>query len=120
MADGAMPAKPTAKPEPPLYASHAKVFPKPVSGFYRRLKWWLLWLLLGIYYVAPWLRWDRGPRAPDQAILLDAEQGRLFFFAIEIWPQEVYHLTGLMITAAVGLFLEPSLAGRVWCGFACP
>jgi cytochrome c oxidase accessory protein FixG len=117
MPDGS-PSKSAVKP--PLYASHVKIFPKSVSGFYRRLKWRLLWLLLGVYYVAPWLRWDRGPGAPDQAILVDAGQGRLFFFMIEIWPQEVYYLTGLLIMAAVGLFLATSLAGRVWCGFACP
>jgi cytochrome c oxidase accessory protein FixG len=117
MPDGSFPESAV---KPPLYASHVKIFPKSVSGFYRRLKWQLLWLLLGVYYVAPWLRWDRGPGAPDQAILIDAGQGRLFFFMIEIWPQEVYYLTGLLIVAAVGLFLATSLAGRVWCGFACP
>jgi len=118
MPDGILTTKSAAKT--PLYASHIKIVPKSVSGFYRRLKWQLLWLLLGIYYIAPWIRWDRGPGAPDQAILIDAEQGRLFFFMIEIWPQEVYYLTGLLIMAAIGLFLATSLAGRVWCGFACP
>ena len=117
MPDG---SQPKSAVKPPLYASHVKIFPKSVSGFYRRLRWQLLWLLLGFYYAAPWLRWDRGPGAPDQAILVDAGQGRLFFFMIEIWPQEVYYLTGLLIMAAVGLFLATSLAGRVWCGFACP
>jgi cytochrome c oxidase accessory protein FixG len=111
---------PDGSPKLELYASRTKIFPKSVDGFYRRLKWWLLGLLLGVYYVAPWIRWDRGPDAPNQAILVDAEQGRLFFFFIEIWPQEVYYLTGLMIIAAVGLFLATSLAGRVWCGYACP
>ncbi|WP_207481188.1 cytochrome c oxidase accessory protein CcoG [Arenibaculum pallidiluteum] len=105
---------------PALYASRTKIFPKAVDGFYRRLKWALLWLLLAVYYVAPWVRWDRGPDAPSQAILVDLEQGRLFFFMIEIWPQEVYYLTGLLILAAVALFLATSLAGRVWCGYACP
>ena len=114
MPDGSPTSKAEARPQ--LYASRVKIFPKSVSGFYRRLKWRLLWLLLAIYYVAPWLRWDRGPGAPDQAILVDAERGRLFFFMIEIWPQEVYYLTGLLILAAIGLFLATSLAGRVWCG----
>ena len=118
MPDGSPTLKAEAKPQ--LYASRIKVFPKSVSGFYRRLKWQMLWLLLAIYYVAPWLRWDRGPGAPDQAILVDAGQGRLYFFMIEIWPQEVYYLTGLLIMAAIGLFLATSLAGRVWCGYACP
>ena len=118
MLDGSAPPK--AELQPQLYASRVKIFPKSVSGFYRRLKWQMLWLLLALYYVAPWLRWDRGAGAPDQAILVDAEQGRLFFFMIEIWPQEVYYLTGLLIMAAIGLFLATSLAGRVWCGYACP
>src|SRR5690606_27080750 len=85
-----------------------------------RLKWLALGLLLAIYYLLPWLRWDRGPGAPDQAVLIDMPSRRAYFFFIEIWPQEVYYLTGLLILAAVGLFLMTSLAGRVWCGYACP
>ena len=68
----------------------------------------------------PWLRWDRGPGAPNQAVLADMAGGRLYFFGIEIWPQEVYYLTGLLMLAAFGLFLATSLFGRLWCGFACP
>ena len=76
--------------------------------------------LLSIYYGTPWLRWDRGPHAPDQAILIDMTGRRGYFFGIEIWPQEVYYLAGLLILAAIGLFLVTSLSGRVWCGYACP
>ncbi|MEX0298046.1 MAG: cytochrome c oxidase accessory protein CcoG, partial [Kordiimonas sp.] len=76
--------------------------------------------LLGIYYLAPFLRWDRGEHAPDQAILIDMSTQRAYFFFIEIWPQEVYYLTGILILAAIGLFLATSLFGRVWCGYACP
>jgi len=68
----------------------------------------------------PWLRWDRGPNAPDQAILVDMAGRRAYFFWIEIWPQEVYYLAGLLILGAIGLFLVTSVAGRVWCGFTCP
>lgn len=75
---------------------------------------------LAIYYITPWIRWDRGLNAPDQAVLLDFPGRRFYFFFIEIWPQEVYYLTGLLILAAVGLFFVTSLAGRVWCGYACP
>ena len=57
---------------------------------------------------------------PNQAILADIDGGRLYFFGIEIWPQEVYYLTGILIMAAFGLFLATSLPGRLWCGFACP
>jgi hypothetical protein len=103
-----------------LFATHEKVYPKSVAGKYRKLKWIALAVLLAIYYVVPWLRWDRGPTAPDQAVLVDLTGPRLYFFFIEIWPQEIYYLTGLLIMAAVGLFLATSLAGRIWCGYACP
>ena len=113
-------------PDPPprdsdkLYADHVKVYPQRVWGRFRKLKWTALAVLLGIYYLAPWLRWDRGPGAPDQAILIDMPGRRAYFFLIEIWPQEVYFLAGLLILGALGLFLATSLFGRVWCGFACP
>jgi cytochrome c oxidase accessory protein FixG len=77
-------------------------------------------VLLGIYYFVPWLRWDRGSHAPDQAVLIDMPARRAYFFGIEIWPQEVYFITGLLVLAAVGLFFVTSLLGRVWCGYACP
>jgi cytochrome c oxidase accessory protein FixG len=103
-----------------LYASRVRVYPKAVKGRFRTLKWTVLGLLLAIYYVLPWLRWDRGAGAPDQAVLIDMTNRRGYFFFIEIWPQEVFYLTGILILAAVGLFLVTSLAGRVWCGYACP
>ncbi|MXW90679.1 MAG: cytochrome c oxidase accessory protein CcoG [Rhodospirillaceae bacterium] len=103
-----------------LYARRAQVYPRKVRGRFRSLKWAALLGLLGLYYVLPWVRWDRGPGAPDQAVLVDLNHERGYFFFIEIWPQEVYYLTGLLVLAAVGLFLATSLAGRVWCGYACP
>jgi polyferredoxin len=66
------------------------------------------------------LRWDRGPNAPDQAVLIDLSNSRFYFFFIEIWPQEIYYLTGLLIIAAMTLFLMNALAGRIWCGYLCP
>ncbi len=104
----------------PLYASRVKVYPKLVGGTFRRLKWIVMALTLTIYYVTPWLRWDRGPSLPDQAVLLDFPARRFYFFFLEIWPQEFYYITGLLILAALGLFLVTSVAGRVWCGYACP
>ena len=103
-----------------LYARRAQVYPRKVSGRFRRIKWAALIGLLVLYYVLPWVRWDRGPGAPDQAVLVDLNHERGYFFFIEIWPQEVYYLTGVLVLAAVGLFLATSLAGRVWCGYACP
>ena len=104
----------------PLYAGRIKVHPKSISGTFRRIKWAALLVLLALYYVAPWIRFDRGPGAPGQAILADFVTRRLYFFWIEIWPQEVYYLTGILILAAFGLFLATALFGRLWCGFACP
>jgi cytochrome c oxidase accessory protein FixG len=103
-----------------LYAEHVKIYPQRVWGRFRVIKWSALGLLLGIYYLAPWLRWDRGIGRPDQALLVDMPNRRAYFFWIEIWPQEVYYLAGLLILGAVGLFLATSLLGRVWCGFTCP
>jgi len=103
-----------------LYKARVKIHPKLVQGRYRRLKWLVLALTLAIYYATPWLRWERGPSAPDQAVLLDLPARRFYFFFVEIWPQEIYYLTGLLILAALGLFLATSLFGRVWCGYACP
>jgi cytochrome c oxidase accessory protein FixG len=106
--------------EQPLYAGRIRVYPKQVAGTFRRLKWAVLALCLGLYYTVPWLRWDRGPNAPNQAILLDLPGQRGYFFGIEIWPQEIYFLAGLMILGALALFLVSSLFGRLWCGYACP
>ena len=110
----------TAPAPPPLYASHEKVYPKAVRGRFRRIKWWVALVLLAFYVVLPWIRWDRGPGMPDQAVLLDLESQRFYLFAIELWPQQIYYMTGAMILAAVGLFLATAIAGRVWCGYTCP
>jgi cytochrome c oxidase accessory protein FixG len=77
-------------------------------------------ITLGIYYLIPWIRWDRGPALPDQAVLVDLANRRFFFFWIEIWPHEFYFIAGLLIMAGLGLFLFTSALGRVWCGYACP
>jgi cytochrome c oxidase accessory protein FixG len=103
-----------------LYKKRVKVHPKRVNGAFRRLKWWIMGITLGVYYVTPWLRWDRGPGAPDQAVLIDFPARRFYFFFIEIWPQEVYYITGLLILAALGLFLVTTVVGRAWCGYSCP
>ncbi len=107
-------------PPPELYASREPIFPRRVYGFFRNLKWVLMILMLGIYYITPWIRWDRGPNLPDQAVLIDMGGRRFFFFMIEIWPHEFYFVAGLLIMAGLGLFLFTSAAGRVWCGYACP
>ena len=103
-----------------LYAAREPIFPRRVKGNFRRFKWVIMAITLGIYYLAPWIRWDRGPELPDQAILVDLANRRFFFFWIEIWPHEFYFVAGLLVMAGLGLFLFTSALGRVWCGYACP
>ena len=103
-----------------FYKSRVPIYPKLVHGTYRKIKWAAMIVTLGIYYLVPWIRWDRGPSAPTQAVLVDLAHERFYFFFIEIWPQEVYYITGLLVLAAVSLFLINALFGRLWCGYACP
>lgn len=103
-----------------LYKKRTPIHPKLAFGRFRNLKWAAMIVLLAIYYLTPWIRWDRGAGRPDQAVLVDFEGRRFYFFFIELWPQEVYYITGLLILAAVGIFLSSALFGRIWCGYACP
>lgn len=102
------------------YASRPSIYPKLAHGYFRSVKWVVMAVTLGIYYLLPWLRWDRGPSLPDQAFLLDFANARMFFGPIEIWAQELYFITGVLIVSALGLFLVTAVAGRMWCGYACP
>ena len=103
-----------------LYANRVRVYPKSVHGPVRRFKWAVLIACLGLYYILPWLRWERGVNQPNQAVLLDLSRERFYFFSLQFWPQDIYYLTGLLIMGAVALFLVTSLIGRVWCGYTCP
>jgi cytochrome c oxidase accessory protein FixG len=126
---GAKPAAPPAQPagdgtsgqrHRELYAARKAVHNKRIDGPFRRFKWLVMLVTLTIYYVTPWIRWDRGPFAPDQAVLIDLEHRRFYMFDIEIWPHEFYFVAGLLIMAGIGLFLVTSAVGRAWCGYACP
>src|SRR5690242_7760287 len=104
----------------PLYAARKEVYPQSVSGTFRRTKWGLMAFCLGVYYLLPFVRWNRGLGAPNQAVLVDLPNSRFYFFFIELWPQEVYYFTGLLIVAALTLFLMNAVGGRIWCGYLCP
>ncbi len=103
-----------------LYEARKAVHPQRIDGTFRRLKWAIMVVTLAIYYITPWIRWDRGPYAPNQAVLVDLANRRFYMFGIEIWPHEFYYVAGLLIMAGIGLFLVTSAVGRAWCGYSCP
>lgn len=114
------PASAPAPAQGIAYAPHRKIHPKAIDGAYRRIKTKVGVVLTALFLVLPWLRWDRGGHAPDQAVLFDLANQRFYLFSIELWPQHVYFFVGAMILAAVALFAATAIAGRVWCGFTCP
>ncbi|MDE1569690.1 cytochrome c oxidase accessory protein CcoG [Aquabacter sp. P-9] len=114
------PAAAASADDAPLYEARRQIYPQSVRGRLRTIKWVVLAITLGIYYFLPFVRWNRGPGAPDQAVLIDFPARRFYFFFIEIWPQEFYYVAGLLILAALILFLMNAVAGRVWCGYLCP
>lgn len=101
-------------------AARRRPVPLPVKGRFRRIKTGIGAGLLGLFFVLPWLRWDRGEGAPGQAILFDVPGRHLLVFGLEFWPQDLPLVLGLMVLGALGLFLATAISGRLWCGFTCP
>jgi cytochrome c oxidase accessory protein FixG len=97
------------------YAAHSKVYPREVSGRFARLRIFAVTILLGIFYVLPWVQWNH-----RQAILFDLPARKFYLFGLTLFPQDFYLLTWLLIIAALSLFFFTALAGRLWCGYACP
>ena len=104
----------------PLYVATPRIHPRAIQGRYRTIKTSLALVLLVLTAVLPWVRWSRGDGMPDQAVLFSFTAMRAYCFDLELWPQDFYYLTALLVVAGLGLFLASTLWGRVWCGFACP
>ncbi|MFN2309852.1 MAG: cytochrome c oxidase accessory protein CcoG [Gammaproteobacteria bacterium] len=111
------PSKPTSDRavEEALYAKRLKIYPREVHGIFARLRVLGGAVLLGLYYCVPWLRWD-----DHQAVLFDLPARKFHIFALTFWPQDFFYLAVLLIIAALALFFFTTLAGRLWCGYACP
>jgi cytochrome c oxidase accessory protein FixG len=108
-----------AIPSPPqaesLYEAQKKIYPRAVTGRFARWRWAMVWLTQLIFYGLPWVQW--GER---QAVLFDLAARRFYIFGYVLYPQDFIYLTGLLVVSALSLFLFTAVAGRLWCGFACP
>ncbi|MCC7250175.1 MAG: 4Fe-4S binding protein [Lysobacter sp.] len=98
-----------------MYVSEKKIHPRDVDGRFQRLRGIAVWVLLGMFYVFPWLNWDG-----RQSVLFDLPARKFYVFWLNFWPQDFVYLAMLLIIAGLSLFFFTALAGRLWCGYACP
>ncbi|RCS58070.1 cytochrome c oxidase accessory protein CcoG [Parvibium lacunae] len=98
-----------------LYEVRKKIYPRAVEGWFATWRWSLVWLTQLLYYGTPWLQWNG-----RQAVLFDLAERKFYIFGLILWPQDFIYLTILLILSAFGLFLFTAVAGRLFCGYACP
>ncbi len=98
-----------------LYQAQKTIYPRSVSGFFSKWRWVLVWLTQLVFYGLPWLEWGQ-----RQAVLFDLSARRFYIFGLVLYPQDFIYLTGLLVISAFSLFLFTAVAGRLWCGYACP
>jgi cytochrome c oxidase accessory protein FixG len=99
----------------PLYEVRQAIYPRAVRGWFAAWRWTLVWATQIVFYGGPWLRWN-----DRQAVLFDIAHRKFFIFGLVFWPQDIIYLTALLIVSALSLFLFTAVAGRLWCGYACP
>jgi cytochrome c oxidase accessory protein FixG len=107
----------TSVPEVPvtLYKSRVKIHPRTVTGLFTNWRWIFVWFTQVLYYGLPWLQWN-----DRQAVLFDLVNRKFYIFGLVLWPQDVFFLAIILIISAYALFLFTAIAGRLWCGYACP
>jgi cytochrome c oxidase accessory protein FixG len=98
-----------------LYKSHEKIQPRAVSGRFAHWRWAVVWLTQIVFYGLPWLTWHARP-----AVMFELASRRFYIFNLVLYPQDFIYLTALLLVAAYSLFLFTAVAGRLWCGYACP
>ena len=98
-----------------LYEAHKKIYPRSVSGLFSKWRWAMVFLTQLVFYGMPWLEWGQ-----RQAVLLDLNARRFYIFNLVLYPQDFIYLTGILVISAFSLFLFTAVAGRLWCGYACP
>ena len=102
----------------PLYEARRSIFPRSVKGRFRNIKWAILALAYGVYFLLPWMRWER-TAGPDQAVLFDLAGRKFYLFGLTVYPQDIFWLAGFLMLAAYLLFFVTGIAGRVFCGYFC-
>lgn len=98
-----------------LYEAHKKIYPRSVSGLFSQWRWAMVFLTQLVFYGVPWLEWGQ-----RQAVLFDLGARRFYIFNLVLYPQDFIYLTGILVISAFSLFLFTAVAGRLWCGYACP
>jgi cytochrome c oxidase accessory protein FixG len=98
-----------------IYQAHQKIYPRAVTGLFARLRWAAIFFTQLIFYGLPWLTWN-----DRQAVLFDLAARKFYLFGVVLWPQDFIYLAGLLVIAALSLFFFTAVAGRLWCGYACP
>ena len=106
---------PVKSEEQSLYEVRKKIYPRAVHGVFAWLRWAAVWATQLVFYGGAWLTWN-----DRQAILFDIVHRKFYLFGLVFWPQDVIYLTVLLILSAFSLFLFTAVAGRIWCGYACP
>lgn len=109
---------PPSKDEPhavAFYEKHKKIYIREVKGWWANWRWILVWLTQAVFYLAPWLTWN-----DRQAVLFHIVERKFYLFGLVLWPQDVFYLAVLLIVSAYALFLFTAIAGRLFCGYACP
>ena len=101
--------------ETELYAPDKKIYPRAVTGWFAAWRWALVWATQIVFYGTPWLAWNE-----RQAVLFDIVHRKFYIFGLVFWPQDIIYLAVLLIVSALSLFLFTAVAGRLWCGYACP
>ena len=101
--------------EQQLYAIRQKIQPRAVHGVFANWRIALVLITQAVYYGLPWLQWD-----DRQAVLFDLAARKFYIFGLVFWPQDFIYLTGILVLSALALFLFTAIAGRLWCGYACP
>jgi cytochrome c oxidase accessory protein FixG len=110
-----MQVEPAAPAEQVLYEIRKRIYPRAVTGKFVAWRWALVLATQLVFYGTPWLTWNE-----RQAVLFDLSARKFYIFGLVFWPQDIVYLTLLLIISAYSLFLFTAIAGRLWCGYACP